>query len=165
MRVRSRLRLPRWVFSFISHAPFFGLYREVVDGMDDGWMDTRHRWAKRRKQKFLSGKKKKKKTGRMGFFLAIWGDIIGWTTNADRGRLMNTGRAAREEEEPQGPRHEAPKVHPPFRQRHHDRWQAEGTLIDTIQSMKKGGGAGSRFLPCYRVGHIESWLRLPFFIE
>ena len=39
----------------------FGLYREVVDVMDDGWMDTRHRWAKRRKQKFLSGKKKKKK--------------------------------------------------------------------------------------------------------
>lgn len=39
-----------------------------------------------------------------------------------------TGRAAREEEAPQGPCHEAPKVHPPFCQRYHDRWQAEGML-------------------------------------
>jgi len=36
-----------------------------------------------------------------------------------------TGRAAGEEEGPQGPREEARSIHPPLRQRHHDRRQEE----------------------------------------
>ena len=36
-----------------------------------------------------------------------------------------TGRAPREEEAAQGPREEAHHIHPPLRQRHHDRRQEE----------------------------------------
>ncbi|XPS72179.1 hypothetical protein M3J09_004345 [Ascochyta lentis] len=36
-----------------------------------------------------------------------------------------TRRAPGEEEDPQGPRQEEAHLHPPFRQRHHDRRQEE----------------------------------------
>jgi hypothetical protein len=36
-----------------------------------------------------------------------------------------TGRASREEEDPQGPREEKNNLHPPLRQRDHDWWQEE----------------------------------------
>ena len=38
----------------------------------------------------------------------------------------HTGRAPREEEDPQGPRQEAHHIHPPLRKRDHDRWKAKG---------------------------------------
>jgi len=39
--------------------------------------------------------------------------------------MKHTGRATGEEEDAQGPREEENHIHPPFRQRHHDRWQEE----------------------------------------
>ena len=69
-----------------------------------------------------------------------------WRTKfADGMSFPITGRAAREEEGPQGSRHEALKVHPPFRQRYHDRWQAEGTLnpgIEQPRMLSKGRKKG-----------------------
>lgn len=37
-----------------------------------------------------------------------------------------TGRASREEEDPQGPREEENNLHTTIRQRHTDRWQEKG---------------------------------------
>jgi hypothetical protein len=47
--------------------------------------------------------------------------------------LLPTGRAAREEEDPQGSREEASPIHPTIRQRHDDRWKAEGRQISYFQ--------------------------------
>lgn len=62
-----------------------------------------------------------------GGFRSRYTDSFRWALNADQYSII-TGRGTREEEAAQGPRHEASQVHPPFRQRYHDRWQAEGTL-------------------------------------
>lgn len=83
----------------------------------------------------------------------IYGD-----SNANQYSLI-TGRGTREEEAAQGPRHEASQVHPPFRQRYHDWWQAEGTL-DSIENDNFGvPGMGRSLVIFWDCSHVAVDLR------